>query len=344
MWEMIRGYLTFTRKERFGVLFLLVLISVLFILPYLFRPSVGDPDPAAYEKMKEGIEKFKSRENDSSDDAVEYYRYPNHNQGGGYAKKESGGTHANLFYFDPNSLHAEGWHRLGLTDRLTQTVMNYLEKGGHFRKPEDLRKLYGLSNSDFERLLPYIRIAKPDEDFQALSPKYEKNSFDSKTIKKADSFFRVSPLNSGVALAYSGKKFTLTDINQADSVNWTLLPGIGERLASRIVHFREKLGGFYQVDQVGETFGLPDSTFLKIKPFLRLSTFILNQIDLNAATKEILQSHPYIRWQLAKAIIEYRQQHGGFQSVEELMQLAQMDSAKFEKLKRYLVIQQEGSK
>ncbi|MDP9042953.1 MAG: helix-hairpin-helix domain-containing protein, partial [Bacteroidota bacterium] len=117
-----------------------------------------------------------------------------------------------------------------------------------------------------------------------------------------------------------------------------MLPGIGAKLASRIVHFREKLGGFYHVNQVGETYGLPDSTFQKIKPFLRLKNVTLTCMDLNTATKEILQSHPYIRWQIASEIISYRQQHGSFHSVGELLQLAQMDSMKFEKLRPYLVV------
>jgi competence protein ComEA len=342
MWEMIRGYLTFTRKERFGVLFLLVVISVLFILPYLFGPSVGDPDPTAYEKMKGGIEKFESREKDSGD-AVKYDRYPDRNNHttGEYAGKYTTDTHADLFYFDPNNLNADGWRRLGLTDRLTQTILNYTGKGGRFRKVEDLKKLYGLHSSDYERLLPYVRIGKTQREFYTRPADSVKSSFHMATVKRTDSFYRVVPSNAGGASRYSGKKFILTDINQADSADWSQLPGIGEKLSSRIVHYREKLGGFYQVDQVGETFGLPDSSFQKIKPYLRLSTYKLNPIDINTATKEILQSHPYIRWQIAKAIIDYRLQHGGFQSVEELMQLAQMDSVKFEKLKPYLVINRE---
>ena len=91
------------------------------------------------------------------------------------------------------------------------------------------------------------------------------------------------------------------------------------------------------MDQVGETFGLPDSCFQKIRPYLRVNAFSINQIDLNTATKELLQSHPYIRWQYAKAIFEYRIQHGSFQSIDELLQIATIDSAKFEKLKPYLV-------
>jgi competence ComEA-like helix-hairpin-helix protein len=67
----------------------------------------------------------------------------------------------------------------------------------------------------------------------------------------------------------------------------------------------------------------------------------LHQIDINTATKEELRSHPYIRWQLAQEIIEYRQQHGAFRSVDELLVLAQMNPEKFEKLKPYLVANHE---
>jgi competence protein ComEA len=338
MWETIRGYLTFTRKERFGVLFLLILISILFILPYFFRPSVGQPNQAAYEKMKEGILKFESREKDSSERTVVYDRYPNqkNNKTAGNSGNPASAMRPELFYFDPNNLNITEWQSLGLTDRLIQTILHYIEKGGRFRKAEDLKKLYGLRISDYERLLPYVRIAKSSEDFQTRPGNIAKTTSDIQFAKKTDTFSRLNKLSSAGDIVHSGKKFTITDINLADSAEWSLLPGIGEKLSSRIVHYREKLGGFYKVDQVGETFGLQDSVFLKIKPFLRLNAFILNQIDINTATKEILQSHPYIRWQLAGAILEYRMQHGGFRSVEELMQLVQVDSVKFKKLKPYV--------
>jgi competence protein ComEA len=83
---------------------------------------------------------------------------------------------------------------------------------------------------------------------------------------------------------------------------------------------------------------LPDSVFQKIKPSLRLNSVSLHQIDLNQATKEMLQAHPYIRWQVAKWIIDYRQQHGRFKSVDELLQLKQLDQSLFERIKPYLMI------
>ena len=340
MWETIRGYLTFTRKERFGVLFLLTIISVLFVLPYFFRDSPGDPDPAAYEKMKSDIQKFEMRLSDSSSSQGKNNRisYITDDRAKAETINETEVSHPDLFYFDPNKLGAGEWRRLGLSDRLTQTILHYLQKGGHFKKAEDLKKLYGLRPSEYDRISPYVRIASLSDGFKARSFDRLGSADHFEAAVKRDSVFREMRTANDVLHSSSSKFFSMTDINQADSEAWKKFPGIGEKLASRIIHFREKLGGFYQTDQVGETFGLPDSTFKKIKPYLVLRSVNLNRIDINAASKEILQAHPYIRWQIAKSITDYRLQHGAFHSSEELLQLAGMDSAKFEKLKPYLVV------
>jgi competence protein ComEA len=342
MWEMIRGYLTFTRKERFGVLFLLIVISVLFVLPYLFRPAIGERDPVATEKMKEGIQKFESRETDSSRNTDRYNRHANDddNENGGFDADKNSAAHTTLFLFDPNNLNREGWHRLGLSDHLTQTILNYIGKGGRFKRAEDLKRLYGLHNSDYERLMPFVRISESSPDFYQKLTMHSKPVYMFPVKSKTDSFSRIRQ----PGFFYPEKKFSPIDINQADSAKWTQFPGIGEKLAARIVHFREKLGGFYLVEQVGETFGLPDSSFQRIKPYLQLGVINLIHIDLNTASKETLQSHPYIRWQIANGIVEYRLQHGGFQSVEELMQLAQIDSIKFQRLKPYLEVGEDKNR
>lgn len=340
---MIRGYLTFTRKERFGVLFLLLLICILFILPYFFRPSIGQPDPVAYAKMKEGVLKFESHEKNTNESTVTYM-HPDVDKRDSVAGSDLNNPrvlNARLVSFDPNNLDADGWRHLGLSDKLVQTILHYTGKGGRFRIPEDMKKLYGLHNSDYERLLPYIRIGNSLKNFPLRSGNYVRHFTNVREIKKADSFSQAGSSNSRREFTYPKKEYSLTDINLSDSTDWSRLPGIGEKLASRIVHFRERLGGFYEVDQVAETFGLPDSVFQKIKPVLRSSTYIMNKIDLNLASEEKLKSHPYIRWQIARAIIEYRMQHGGFQSVDELLQLAQMDRPKFEKLKPYLSVASE---
>jgi DNA uptake protein ComE-like DNA-binding protein len=340
MWETIRGYLTFTRKERFGVLFLLILIFVFFVLPYFLKPSPGDPDPAAYLKLKEDIRKFETRSPDSSlkTDSHNSYSTQNAFSESGNPEKAEKNFHVNMFYFDPNKIQAADWLRLGLRDRLSQTILHYVEKGGRFKTAEDLKKMYGMSEGDYERLFPFVRI-DPSSAQLKTGLHFQKNSIHYfSATKRSDSFFHKSSSDSEPLYKHNAKSFQLTEINLADSNDWSRLPGIGERLASRIIRFREKLGGFYQTDQVAETFGLPDSTFQKIKPYLQVHSVSLKQIDINTATKEILMSHPYIRWQLARQITDYRMQHGSFQSVDELLQLALMDQVKFEKLKPYLTL------
>jgi competence protein ComEA len=330
MWETIREYLTFTRKERYGVLFLLILIIILFVLPYFFQPRPGDPDPEAYEKMKDGILKAEAGLADSGRSADMHDRKENNNTRHPkiYQGDEMISGHSDMFYFDPNIIGENKWHQLGLREHLIQTIQRYVQKGGRFHNAEDLKKLYGLRDADYQRLYPYVRISK--------KPEPDTNR------KNKDSFFRMGYLTVNTGLRRKTKMPVITDINQADSASWSMLPGIGAKLASRIIHFREKLGGFYQVNQVGETYGLADSSFQEIKPFLKLKNVSLTHIDLNAATKEILQSHPYIRWQIAVEIINYRQQHGNFHSVGDLLQLAQMDSMRFEKLRPYLVLTSDG--
>jgi competence protein ComEA len=337
MWETIRGYLTFTRKERFGVLFLLLLICILFILPYLFQPLPGDPDPAAYEKLKKTVEKPESEKPDSlSGTSVN-----DHFKNGKTAEKPGVNNflpaHMEMHNFDPNTTAPEDWINLGLSKRISIIISRYIEKGGRFRKPTDLKKIYGLDPSDYERLLPFVRIAGGTDLFTSRSEFRTKMKYGLFAIKEPDSVLNVRSYRK-YAEPTSGKRLEVTDINMADSSDWSRLPGIGGRLASRIVRFREKLGGFYQVNQVSETFGLPDSTFQKIKSVLRMDSRSVLQLDINNASKELLQAHPYIGWQIAKEMVTFRTQHGKFRSVDELLQLAQMDTGRFEKLKPYLVV------
>jgi competence ComEA-like helix-hairpin-helix protein len=101
------------------------------------------------------------------------------------------------------------------------------------------------------------------------------------------------------------------------------------------VNFRDKLGGFYSVDQVRETYGLPDSTFQKIKTSMQLGGSV-KKLNINTATKDELKTHPYIKWNLANAIVEYRNQHGGFKSLDDLKNIAIIDEATFERIAHYL--------
>ncbi len=129
----------------------------------------------------------------------------------------------------------------------------------------------------------------------------------------------------------------IIDINKADTNAFISLPGIGSKLAQRIINFRTKLGGFYSVNQVKETFGLPDSTFSKIQRQLAYHGFTIQKINVNTASVDVLKAHPYIRYNLANAIVQYRNQHGAFGSVDDIKKIVLVNDSVYNKVQPYLV-------
>ncbi|GIX06948.1 MAG: hypothetical protein KatS3mg115_1351 [Candidatus Poribacteria bacterium] len=61
-------------------------------------------------------------------------------------------------------------------------------------------------------------------------------------------------------------------------------------------------------------------------------------LDLNAATLEELQALPGIGPVLARRILEYRTQHGAFRSVEELLQVSGIGTAKLREIRPYVTV------
>ena len=124
-------------------------------------------------------------------------------------------------------------------------------------------------------------------------------------------------------------------MNQATVDDWQTLRGIGPYYAKKIVNFRDKLGGFYSIEQIGTTYGLKDSTFQVVKPFLDLSP-VLRKIKINDADIEELKKHPYIKWQQAKTITKYRENHGAFTSIYDVGKVGVFTENGLSQLKPYL--------
>ena len=217
-----------------------------------------------------------------------------------------------VFYFDPNTATVSDWMRLGIREKTAETIQKYISKGGHFYKPDDIGKIWGLHKDDIDRLLPYVRIEDNEKD--------------------------VANKSTGFVSAYNKPPVQVVDINVSDTAAFISLPGIGSKLAQRIIAFREKLGGFYSVEQVKETYGLPDSTFQKIKSKLILSGSAVKHININTATLDEMKTHPYIRYNLANAIIQYKNQHGNFSSVTDLKKIMLVTDDIFNKVSPYLTV------
>lgn len=311
----VKDYLTFTVKDRIGMLLLLILLVGVYLYPNFYRRQPQPVDTALINQELQGlriyIDSSRSTSSYRNDDDYDFeYRPSRKNY---HTKNES--AKGELFEFDPNTLDAQGWKRLGLRDRTIETIMKFTGKGYKFRKPEDIKRIYGLRSEDADRLIPYIKITAEGNTPNAVS-------FASSTISTKPSV--TAP--------------RVIDVNLADTSALIALPGIGSKLAARIVSFREKLGGFISINQVGETYALPDSTFQKIKGRLACANPQLKTININTADVNALKAHPYLRWNLANAIVAYRQQHGDFRNVDDLKKINIITDDVYQKAAPYLTV------
>jgi competence ComEA-like helix-hairpin-helix protein len=305
----IKDYFTFSKWQRRAIVLFLIIIIAAVLLPAYYRWAnpleANQAEPIVLKQVEELVA---WQGNDSSDDkfiANESWREP--------TRTKASNT-ATYFPFDPNTATAEEWLKLGVRPKTVQTILNYRNKGGKFKKPEDLLKLYGLPKEQAAALMPYVTIAPTETG----KPFYKRDSFSARP-------------------AYT-KNITPVDINQSDTTAWIALPGIGSKLAARIINFREKLGGFYSINQVAETYALPDSTFQKIRPRLILTEANVKKININNTSADELKTHPYIRWNFANAIVQYRNQHGEYQSVDDLLRIAILNATWLDKVRPYLSI------
>lgn len=318
MWKhFISDYLNFTKKERTGILVLLSLIVFFLILPFLY-PYFIKPKTYNHKDFEKAVASLEIKQADSSGhfanrnpDRPYYQNYYPPNDKNNYAQQLKG----ELFYFDPNSASTSDWKKLGVRDKTIATIQNYLSKGGKFYKKEDIGKIWGLHENEVQRLMPYVQIQHVNSEKSPAEKHYEKKVYDKAIHSPA-----------------------IVDINIADTAALIALPGIGSKLSQRIINFRDKLGGFYKVEQIGETFGLPDSTFQKIKGFMRLNNTGIRRININTATIDEMKSHPYLRYALTNAIIQYRAQHGNYTAVADIKKIMIFTEEVFNKVAPYLSV------
>lgn len=109
--------------------------------------------------------------------------------------------------------------------------------------------------------------------------------------------------------------------SEADSVVLQIVPGIGALTAGRIIKHRESLGGFIQVAQLNEVYGLKPETIPVIWEYFDFDTVAPRQFDINTVSLEDLAKHPYISYQEAKVLVAYRLQHGPYFQLDDLLKI-----------------------
>ena len=309
MLNFLKTYFHFNRSEKNGILILIVIILVLLIIPE-YLAFVRKPVKVYFEQYRKEITAFEAAlQADTLQKPSRKFNVDFERVDGSLAENK-----LHPFPFDPNGLSAEKWREMGLSERQIKTIMNYESKGGKFYHKEDLRKIYGITESEYVILAPYISVSKPD--------------YDNKTVQK-----------SNWTSKFPKAERLPVDINTADSVGLMKLKGIGSSFARRIIRYRNLLGGFYAKEQLFEVYGMDSLRFAQFSGNCTVGAGPVHKINLNTATVAELKKHPYFDYYLAKSIVDYRIIHGSYDRVEQLRFTPMFYEDLYKKIAPYLIIE-----
>ncbi|MCD4791750.1 MAG: helix-hairpin-helix domain-containing protein [Bacteroidales bacterium] len=210
------------------------------------------------------------------------------------------------FEFNPNEISDTEWQKLGFSQKQTAIIRNYLNKGGKFYKKEDIKKIYGIQDFQYERIKDYIKL--PEKKDKTESPEKEIKS------------------NSKV------------DINNLSAEEMKELGKFWQYNATRIVKYRNLLGGYYKKEQLLEVYGMKKEYYVKVADDIIIDKSKLEKININFAEVSELGRHPYISYEEAKKILEYRNKNGSFKQLNDIVSMNIVSKSLYNKISPYLKV------
>lgn len=305
----LASFLTLNKSEQRGLILLIILICIAGLINLLIPRIISNENEADTEFFKNEVEAFVMAQQAAEDSArVEQL------QNRGELNEELARQKLKPFPFDPNGLPEEAWARIGLTQKQIKTIKNYEAKGGRFRKKEDLKKIYSISDAEYYILEPYINI--PKEFKTEVYP----------TVKKP---------------AAKRVRYLSTEVNSADSSILVHSLHLSPWLSRRVIKYRNILGGFSSLQQLTEVYGFDSVLFEKVSRYITIDTSLIVKLNINKAGFKELLRHPYISYDITKKIVNYRSENGAFTSADQLVKEDIISESLFIKLKPYLSTAQQ---
>lgn len=295
----------FTRTQWMGTLMLFIIVALVYLFVH-FLPAISSsaPNSDGFALSPELADSFSAYIDSTR--AREYRnKYKRHfsNRINLYADDPNRVKHPRAF--DPNAEDSASLVYIGLSPYQAHMVMRYRTKGGRFRKPESLQRLYGMDSTTFAMLAPYIVIPR-----------------DSDTIARHNLY-----------PAGHIKKDTILELNSCDTASLLLIRGIGKYTAVRIVSRRDSLGGYVNVEQLREIAGVKLDTLLH---HFTVDPERVKHLAVNCASIHRLTKHPYLNYSQADKLYNYRRRHLYIKSIDELLNIDGFSQSDIDRLRPYL--------
>lgn len=295
-----RNIFGFSRTETNGSIVLIILMVLMFILPPLLKKI--NSTNINYEADKAILDSMMAvfdKKDIIEDTTLLAYSTPEY------------------FSFNPNVVSEEIFISFGIPKKVASRIINYRNKGGKFYIKNDLLKVYDFPEEKYKELHPFIDLPERKPTSFKASPKTKIYTAPRNIIKD--------------------KKPVIFDINSADTVQLKAIKGIGSVLSTRILKYRNSLGGFISKHQFAEIYGLDEQVMQQLILMSNIEAdFQPQKINVNLAEVQQLASHPYISKKVAQRIVAFREQHGPFNKSDLLSGVKELDEEFKEKIYPYL--------
>ncbi|MBS1651230.1 MAG: helix-hairpin-helix domain-containing protein [Bacteroidetes bacterium] len=283
MKQFLNNYFGFNKQQRNGLMILLIICGFLFLVRVIMPFSKNDKSIALYT-----IPEF-ARANDSSNN-----------------KNDSATTiKNNLFVFNPNNVSLNELLQLGFSEKAAKVFLNFRNKGFVFKKKEDLKKVYGISEKLYLKLESYILI-------QEKTTNIKTNTESTSRLIKTK---------------------IVIELNAADSLQLESLNGIGPSYAKRILKYRTMLGGFISKEQLLEVYGFNEELYNKIKDQITINQNSIVKLNLKYDDFKTINKHPYFSYEVTKQLFNTRRK---VQITPEILKEVINNEDLFNKLIRYV--------
>ena len=305
MKKLINDYFYFTKRERNGMLVLMALSLVFLALPAIIR-KFRTVENYEFGKFKQMIDTTSPDFNITA--PID-------------SKVPVNLTTLNPQPIDPNFANKEAFINLGLSPKLVNTIVNYRNKGGKFYDTEDLKKIYGMAEDDFQRIRSYI-VFKSDS---------KKNQRKPTTIVVS----QPTATTPAVKIQSPKQKFDPNTVAKEELLSF----GLPEKSVDRMIKFRNAGGKFLEPEELENVYGMKKDWVEQLLPWMeilksekanpkeinlkkKIAEKKENPItDVNTADFEDWQNLIGIGPYYEDKIMGYREKLGGFVSVDQILEV-----------------------
>jgi len=307
--KFVKEYFNFSKRETNGILFLAIIMVIIIGLRIYFN-NYAKPKKLDFTEYETEIDEFLA------------YSLPDLENGERYD-------------FDPNIVSREELLFMGLSRKTVDGIISYQERSYKFWKPEDLKKVYGITDEEYEAIKDYVKI----ESSRSYNYKNSYKSYSKNYYKKFDKSSEIMLFN-----------FDPNTASYSDLKNL----GFSNNQANNIINYRNKGGKFYTANDLLKLYSIDSVCFNRVKDYIKITDNVKEDLvkSENREVKVYINSADALEFQklrgigevFSKRIVNYREKLGGFVSKEQIKEVYGISNELYENIEANLILDESEIK